>query len=408
MSAGLPIHPAADLFPMLPASELQALADDIRTNGQREPVVLWDGQVLDGRNRLAACDLAGVEPLTRTLDVCPDPVAFVLSLNLIRRHLNESQRAMVAAKVRPMLAEQAKARMLAGVKTGNPTPNLGEGPAKGESADQAAAMLNVGRGTVEAAAKVLKHGTPELVEAVERGGVAVSAAAAVASLPAEDQREAVAGGAGAIREKAKAIREAKPKAPPPVPARHPVLNEIDGAADLGALDRAFNRVALAGLSEDDSAAAGEAYRRRSAELRAQADPTPAPVVAPPSTTPKAQAPLFADAPVAAPPSDAGEVEALRAEVAAYRAWIASLRERAEHLPILVKNSTPNLDRARKLVELAGSPNENEARSAAMQACRMIREQGIRLASDNPLVSSDPLDLALRGLYDAAARAGIAL
>ena len=73
-----------------------------------------------------------------------------------------------------------------------------------------------------------------------------------------------------------------------------------------------------------------------------------------------------------------------------------------------KTSTPNLDRARKLVELAGSPNENEARNAAVQACRMIREQGIRLASDNPLVSSDPLDLALRELHDAAVRAGVAL
>jgi ParB-like chromosome segregation protein Spo0J len=202
--------------------------------------------------------------------------------------------------------------------------------------------------------------------------------------------------------------EDAPPPPPPAPARHPVLDEIDGAADLRALDAAFNRVALAGLSEDDSDAAGEAYRRRSSELRAQAAPAPVPVAPPPSTTPKAQAALFADALAAAPPSDAGEVEALRAEVAAYRAWIASLRERAEHLPVLVKNSTPNLDRARKLVELAGSPNENEARSAAMQACRMIREQGIRLASDNPLVSSDPLDLALRGLYDAARRAGVVL
>jgi len=226
VTAGLPIHPAADLFPMLPASELQALADDIRVNGQREPVVLWDGQVLDGRNRLAACDLAGVEPLTRTLDVCPDPLAYVLSTNLIRRHLTESQRAMVAAKVRPMLAEQAKARMLAGVRTDDPTPNWGEGAAKGESADQAADMLNVGRGSVERAAKVLRHGTPELVDAVERGDVAVSAAAAVASLPAEDQRDAVAGGAVAIREKAKAIREAKPKrspAPPPSPPAAPAF-----------------------------------------------------------------------------------------------------------------------------------------------------------------------------------------
>lgn len=393
MSAGLPIHPAADLFPMLPASELQALADDIRVNGQREPVILWDGQVLDGRNRLAACDLAGVDPLTRTIDVCPDPVAFVLSLNLHRRHLDESQRGIVAAKVRAMIAEQARARQVEHLRRGGNepdpvSPNLGS--RKGKSADQAAAMLNVGRGTVEAAARVLKHGAPELVAAVERGEVAVSVAAQVAALPVEEQREAVAGGAATIREKAKTIREAKPKAPapPPAPARHPVLDEIDSAADLRALDAAFNRVALAGLSEDDSATAAEAYRRRSAELRAQVAPAPAPVVA--------------------PPSDAGEVEALRAEVTAWRAWAASLADRATRLPLLVKTSTPNLDRARKLVELAGSPNENEARNAAVQACRMIREQGIRLASDNPLVSSDPLELALRELHDAAVRAGVAL
>ena len=354
MSAGLPIHPAADLFPMLPASELQALADDIRVNGQREPVILWDGQVLDGRNRLAACDLAGVEPLTRTLDVCPDPLAYVLSTNLHRRHLSESQRAMVAAKVRPMLAEQAKVRMLAGVKAGNPTPNLGEGQTKGESADQAAAMLSVGRGTVEAAAKVLKHGTPELVDAVERGDVAVSAAAAVASLPAEDQREAVAGGAVAIREKAKAIREAKPKAPtpPPAPTRHPVLDEIDGAADLRALDAAFNRVALAGLSEDDSATAAEAYRRRSAELRAQSAPTAAP----------------------AQPVSAATVTVDAAEWEALCQWRDSVTARAG------AGDEASVGKVMRLVALASSPNEHEAASAAVKACRMIRERGLIIAT----------------------------
>jgi hypothetical protein len=143
-----------------------------------------------------------VRPRVRTLPSCPDPVGFVLSLNLHRRHLDESQRGIVAAKARALFAEQAKARMLAGTKASDPTPNLGEGSVKGESADQAAVAVNVSRGTVEAASKVLKHGVPELVEAVERGQVAVSAAAVVASLPAEEQREAVAGGAAAVREKA--------------------------------------------------------------------------------------------------------------------------------------------------------------------------------------------------------------
>jgi ParB-like chromosome segregation protein Spo0J len=380
VSAGLPIHPAADLFPMLPASELQALADDIRTNGQREPVVLWDGQVLDGRNRLAACALAGVEPLTRTLDVCPDPLAYVLSTNLHRRHLSESQRAMVAAKVRPMLAEQAKARQTAAgahgaeggrgnTKDGGETlsPNLGEG--FGKSADQAATMLSVGRGTVEAASRVLKRGTPELISAVERGDVAVSAAAAVASLPAEDQREAVAGGAGAIREKAKAIREAKPKAPPPAPARHPVLDEIDGAADLGALDRAFNRVALAGLSEADSEAAATAYQRRGAELRAQH-----------------QAPAEVPAAVPSQPTSAATVTVDAAEWEALCQWRDSVTARAG------VGDEASVGKAMRLVALANSPNEHEAASAAVKACRTIRERGLLIAT-----SAQPSSVGTAGL-----------
>lgn len=59
-------------------------------------MVIWDGQVLDGRNRLAACELASVEPLTRTLKACPDPVAFVLSANLRRRHLRHIDRVRLA------------------------------------------------------------------------------------------------------------------------------------------------------------------------------------------------------------------------------------------------------------------------------------------------------------------------
>ena len=56
-----PVHPAAELFPKMDAEALQALADDIREHGQREPVILYHGAVLDGRNRLRACELAGVE-----------------------------------------------------------------------------------------------------------------------------------------------------------------------------------------------------------------------------------------------------------------------------------------------------------------------------------------------------------
>lgn len=105
------IHPAAMLFPMMGEKELSDLADDIAANGLIEPVVLYHGEVLDGRNRLAACQLAGVEPHFAEVDGnVPSPTIYVLSKNLHRRHLTTSQRGAIAAEVVPLLKEEAKKR----------------------------------------------------------------------------------------------------------------------------------------------------------------------------------------------------------------------------------------------------------------------------------------------------------
>lgn len=438
----MPIHPAADLFPMLPASELQALADDIKANGQREPVVIWDGSVLDGRNRLAACRLAGVEPLTRTLDSCPDPLAFVLSLNLIRRHLDESQRGIVAAKVRPMLAEQAKARQVAsqakpgekvGEKTGDKaSPNLGS--PEGKSADQAADMLNVGRGTVEAASKVLKHGAPELVSAVERGEVAVSAAAVLVSLPEDEQREIVAAGTDAIKAKVKTIRESKSKREPKAatPAKTPgqiAEEKIRAATTLGELDAAYQEASRAGLSDRECEGVADARQERGAELRAQTQttaPAPAPAAAqpapvevsvpvappaPPPTPPRGQVDLFTQPSVAvctqepAPHPVSAETvtvsrsewEALQADAAearGLRQWRDGIAARAG------AGDEASVGKVMRLIALSGSPNEHEAASAALKASRMIRERGLLVvtsvaASGSVEVSEDVFEAMSR-------------
>lgn len=91
------VHPVANLFPMLPDDELQELADDIRANGLQHPIVLdKDGVLIDGRNRWAACQIAGVDPKFTTISR-QDPVAYILSSNISRRHMNKGQRAMAVA-----------------------------------------------------------------------------------------------------------------------------------------------------------------------------------------------------------------------------------------------------------------------------------------------------------------------
>jgi ParB/RepB/Spo0J family partition protein len=93
------IHPVADLFPMMSEEELDELAEDIKANGLQFPIIVdEDGVLIDGRNRYEACRRAGVEPTFETLDG-QDPVAFIISANINRRHLTKGQQAMVIAKV---------------------------------------------------------------------------------------------------------------------------------------------------------------------------------------------------------------------------------------------------------------------------------------------------------------------
>ena len=93
-----PFHPVAEIFAMLDDAALDELAQDIKTHGQRVPIELVDGQVIDGRNRYVACRIAGVDPRFVELESTPtDLVSYVLSRNLHRRHLDRSQRAMAAA-----------------------------------------------------------------------------------------------------------------------------------------------------------------------------------------------------------------------------------------------------------------------------------------------------------------------
>lgn len=104
------IHPAADLFPMIDGEPFDELVADIKKNGVIEPVWLTeDGLLLDGRNRVRAATVAGQTWQTRTYRG-DDPVSFVISANVHRRHLTTGQKADIALRALPLYEEEAKKR----------------------------------------------------------------------------------------------------------------------------------------------------------------------------------------------------------------------------------------------------------------------------------------------------------
>jgi len=169
----LPIHPYAEIFPQMNSPEFESFCGAISVQGLREEIVIHEGQVLEGRHRYLACLAKRVPPRFRPYaGECGSPLAFVVSKNIQRRHLTESQRAIVAAKLKPLFEEEARQRQRAALKRGTEPPvrlNLAERDqpeSKGESAEKAAVLMKVSRASVKTADRVKKQGTPQLVDAL--------------------------------------------------------------------------------------------------------------------------------------------------------------------------------------------------------------------------------------------------
>lgn len=206
--ADLPFHPLANIFPLLDGDAFDALVADVRNYGLNEPIILHEGQILDGRNRYRACVAAGVDAHMTTF-VGTDPLAFVISKNLHRRHLNESQRAMVAR------------RLVTLTRGGDQRADSRDVSLRG-----AGRALNVAVRTIKDASAVQAKGAPELVAAVDRGEISVNAAAQLVDLPMARQREIAVAGKAAAAKSAKQIRMRKqaarhaPISPPPKETEH--------------------------------------------------------------------------------------------------------------------------------------------------------------------------------------------
>jgi ParB-like chromosome segregation protein Spo0J len=157
------IHEAANIFPMMSADEFDGLKADIAEHGIRSPITFWRDMLLDGRNRMRACEELGIDPPCEELDESYDPWEYVISHNLHRRHLTVNQRSMIAAKMETLKRGDVQSQR--GVSQDTP------------SIEDVAKQLNVGRASVARAKQVLAHGSKEVIDAVERGELPISLAA---------------------------------------------------------------------------------------------------------------------------------------------------------------------------------------------------------------------------------------
>ena len=109
MTNNIEFHPIASMFPMMSKTEFEAFTQDIRDNGQREPIVLLDGKALDGRHRLKACNLLGKKVESETFkEKGITPINYVVSKNLHRRHLTPTDKALSAIMYKEMLDKSSK------------------------------------------------------------------------------------------------------------------------------------------------------------------------------------------------------------------------------------------------------------------------------------------------------------
>ena len=156
------LHPLCTLFPRLAGGEFEALKADIEAHGLRQPIIVRDGLILDGGNRYRACVEAGIAPVLVDFTGA-DPVSFVLSANLHRRHLTPGQQAAIVASAQ----DWTRAHGAGGDRKSDQAATL---PL--DSVADRAAQSGASERTQRMADKVVRQ-SPELAQQVAHGEISL-------------------------------------------------------------------------------------------------------------------------------------------------------------------------------------------------------------------------------------------
>lgn len=218
----------------LTEDEYAALERSLLSEGCRDALVLWGDILVDGHNRYGICQKYSIPFNTtqnHTFKSMDDVHLWMIDNHLGRRSVSDFQRGVLALRKKEIVAErlaQAQAQRASAELAGADASDQAkaEPPLTREAVARAARVSSATLGQIE---KIQKTAAPELVGAVKSGVISINAAAAVASLPSEEQVAAVAGGKKELRQAAKQVREARlpPKTEPEPPPSDATPDQVE-------------------------------------------------------------------------------------------------------------------------------------------------------------------------------------
>ncbi|MFJ2987398.1 hypothetical protein ACIPF8_05990 [Collimonas sp. NPDC087041] len=219
----------------LTEDEFAALERSLLSEGCRDALVLWGDLLVDGHNRYGICQKHGIPFNTtqnKTFQSMDDVHLWMIDNHLGRRSVSDFQRGVLALRKKEIVSArasqvQAQQSSAESAESAVSAPSESEPPWTREAVARAARVSSATLGQIE---KIQKTAAPELVSAVKSGVISINAAAAVATLPSEEQVAAVAGGKKELRQAARQVREArlppKPELEPPPSDATPEQVEI--------------------------------------------------------------------------------------------------------------------------------------------------------------------------------------
>jgi len=263
----------AYIDPLTP-EEHEALERSILAEGCRDALVLWGDVLVDGHNRYGICQKHGLpfQTVQNTRFKSIDDVhLWMIDQHLGRRSISDFLRGVLALRKKDIVDEQ-RARAMATPASSSDAPFDVDTPAAEAPADAPAmppqAPMNSREAIAKAARlssnqvgmieKIQKQAAPELVAAVKSGVTSINTAAAVATLPAEEQVFAANAGKDELKQAAKRVRESKKKP-----------REESAESDSGESQDTPDATQLLVQRVAELTAENEALRKEVAELRAQ-------------------------------------------------------------------------------------------------------------------------------------------